>query len=169
MDKKFSIRKLAVGTVSVAIGLSTTGTINSASAVDNNSSEIVENVSNSETSGSTLEQAKEDALKAMMLHSHNIYFWEDFEYNWRNPIKKAKTKEEISSILKSFYVKQGISEIKAEKEKAILEIQKYNYSEHGEETALVSEYKNRINNAHSKNEIDTILQNVKAKLPHELN
>ena len=169
MNKKFSIRKLAVGTVSVAIGLSTTGTINSASAVDNNSSEIVENVSNSETSGSTLEQAKEDALKAMMLHSHNIYFWEDFEYNWRNPIKKAKTKEEISSILKSFYVKQGISEIKAEKEKAILEIQKYNYSEHGEETALVSEYKNRINNAQSKNEIDTILQNFKAKLPNELN
>ena len=168
-NKKFSIRKLAVGTVSVAIGLSTTGTINSASAVDNNSSEIVENVSNSETSGSTLEQAKEDALKAMMLHSHNIYFWEDFEYNWRNPIKKAKTKEEISSILKSFYVKQGISEIKAEKEKAILEIQKYNYSEHGEETALVSEYKNRINNAQSKNEIDTILQNFKAKLPNELN
>ena len=169
MNKKFSIRKLAVGTVSVAIGLSTAGTINSASAIDNNSSEIVGNVSNSETSGSTLEQAKEDALKAMMLHSHNIYFWEDFEYNWRNPIKKAKTKEEISSILKSFYVKQGISEIKAEKEKAILEIQKYNYSEHGEETALVSEYKNRINNAQSKNEIDTILQNFKAKLPNELN
>ena len=168
-NKKFSIRKLAVGTVSVAIGLSTTGTINSASAVDNNSSEIVENVSNSETSGSTLEQAKKDALKAMMLHSHNIYFWEDFEYNWRNPIIKAKTKEEISSILKSFYVKQGISEIKAEKEKAILEIQKYNYSEHGEETALVSEYKNRINNAQTKNEIDTILQNFKAQLPNELN
>ena len=47
MNKKFSIRKLAVGTVSVAIGLSTSGTINSASAVDNNSSEIVGNVSNS--------------------------------------------------------------------------------------------------------------------------
>ena len=168
-NKKFSIRKLAVGTVSVAIGLSTTGTINSASAIDNNSSEIVGNVSNSETSGSTLEQAKEDALKAMMLHSHNIHFWEDFEYNWRNPIKKAKTKEEISSILKSFYVMQGISEINAEKEKAILEIQKYNFSVHGAETALVSEYKSRINNAQTKNEIDTILQNFKAQLPNELN
>ena len=168
-NKKFSIRKLAVGTVSVAIGLSTTGTINSASAVDNNSSEIVGNVSNSETSGSTLEQAKKDALKAMMLHSHNIHFWEDFEYNWRNPIKKAKTKEEISSILKSFYVMQGISEINAEKEKAILEIQKYNFSVHGAETALVSEYKSRINNAQTKNEIDTILQNFKAQLPNELN
>ena len=168
-NKKFSIRKLAVGTASVAIGLSTAGTINSASAIDNNSSEIVGNVSNSETSGSTLEQAKEDALKAMMLHSHNIHFWEDFEYNWRNPIKKAKTKEEISSILKSFYVMQGISEINAEKEKAILEIQKYNFSVHGSETALVSEYKSRINNAQTKNEIDTILQNFKAQLPNELN
>ena len=168
-NKKFSIRKLAVGTASVAIGLSTAGTINSASAIDNNSSEIVGNVSNSETSGSTLEQAKEDALKAMMLHSHNIHFWEDFEYNWRNPIKKAKTKEEISSILKSFYVMQGISEINAEKEKAILEIQKYNFSVHGAETALVSEYKSRINNAQTKNEIDTILQNFKAQLPNELN
>ena len=169
MNKKFSIRKLAVGTASVAIGLSTAGTINSASAIDNNSSEIVGNVSNSETSGSTLEQAKEDALKAMMLHSHNIHFWEDFEYNWRNPIKKAKTKEEISSILKSFYVMQGISEINAKKEKAILEIQKYNFSVHGAETALVSEYKSRINNAQTKNEIDTILQNFKDQLPNELN
>lgn len=69
MNKKFSIRKLAVGTVSVAIGLSTTGTINSASAVDNNLNEIVGNVSNSETSGSTLDQSKEEALTEMILQS----------------------------------------------------------------------------------------------------
>ena len=175
MNKKFSIRKLAVGTVSVAIGLSTTGTINSASAVDNNSSEIVGNVSNSETSGSTLDQSKEEALTEMILQSQKKYpFWEDyrkdFEFNWRNPIKKAKTKEEISSILKSFYVKVlRLSEIEAEKKKAILEIQKYNHSEYGAETTLVSEYKSRINNAQTKNEIDTILQNFKAQLPNELN
>ena len=175
MNKKFSIRKLAIGTVSVAIGLSTTGTINSASAVDNNSSEIVGNVSNSETSGSTLDQSKEEALTEMILQSQKKYpFWEDyrkdFEFNWRNPIKKAKTKEEISSILKSFYVKVlRLSEIEAEKKKAILEIQKYNHSEYGAETTLVSEYKSRINNAQTKNEIDTILQNFKAQLPNELN
>ena len=175
MNKKFSIRKLAIGTVSVAIGLSTTGTINSASAVDNNSSEIVGNVSNSETSGSTLDQSKEEALTEMILQSQKKYpFWEDyrkdFEFNWRNPIKKAKTKEEISSILKSFYVKVlRLSEIEAEKKKAILEIQKYNHSEYGAETTLVSEYKSRINNAQIKNEIDTILQNFKAQLPNELN
>ena len=175
MNKKFSIRKLAVGTVSVAIGLSTTGTINSASAVDNNSSEIVGNVSNSETSGSTLDQSKEEALTEMILQSQKKYpFWEDyrkdFEFNWGNPIKKAKTKEEISSILKSFYVKVlRLSEIEAEKKKAILEIQKYNHSEYGAETTLVSEYKSRINNAQTKNEIDTILQNFKAQLPNELN
>ena len=175
MNKKFSIRKLAVGTVSVAIGLSTTGTINSASAVDNNSSEIVGNVSNSETSGSTLDQSKEEALTEMILQSQKKYpFWEDyrkdFEFNWGNPIKKAKTKEEISSILKSFYVKVlRLSEIEAEKKKAILEIQKYNHSEYGVETTLVSEYKSRINNAQTKNEIDTILQNFKAQLPNELN
>ena len=174
-NKKFSIRKLAVGTVSVAIGLSTTGTINSASAVDNNSSEIVGNVSNSETSGSTLDQSKEEALTEMILQSQKKYpFWEDyrkdFEFNWKNPIKKAKTKEEISSILKSFYVKVlRLSEIEAEKKKAILEIQKYNHSEYGAETTLVSEYKSRINNAQTKNEIDTILQNFKAQLPNELN
>ena len=175
MNKKFSIRKLAVGTVSVAIGLSTTGTINSASAVDNNLNEIVGNVSNSETSGSTLDQSKEEALTEMILQSQKKYpFWEDyrkdFEFNWRNPIKKAKTKEEISSILKSFYVKVlRLSEIEAEKKKAILEIQKYNHSEYGAETTLVSEYKSRINNAQTKNEIDTILQNFKAQLPNELN
>ena len=175
MNKKFSIRKLAIGTVSVAIGLSTTGTINAASAVDNNSSEIVGNVSNSETSGSTLDQSKEEALTEMILQSQKKYpFWEDyrkdFEFNWRNPIKKAKTKEEISSILKSFYVKVlRLSEIEAEKKKAILEIQKYNHSEYGAETTLVSEYKSRINNAQTKNEIDTILQNFKAQLPNELN
>ena len=175
MNKKFSIRKLAIGTVSVAIGLSTTGTINSASAVDNNSSEIVGSVSNSETSGSTLDQSKEEALTEMILQSQKKYpFWEDyrkdFEFNWRNPIKKAKTKEEISSILKSFYVKVlRLSEIEAEKKKAILEIQKYNHSEYGAETTLVSEYKSRINNAQTKNEIDTILQNFKAQLPNELN
>ena len=169
MNKKFSIRKLAVGTASVAIGLSTAGTINSASAIDNNSSEIVGNVSNSETSGLTLEQAKKEALTEMYLNNRSMH-WEEFEFNWENPIKKAKTKEEINSILKSFYIKGlRLSEIEAEKKKAILEIQKYNYSEHGAETALVSEYKSRINNAQTKNEIDTILQNFKAQLPNELN
>ena len=169
MNKKFSIRKLAVGTVSVAIGLSTSGTINSASAVDNNSSEIVGNVSNSEASGTTLEQAKKEALTEMYLNSGNMH-WEEFEFNWRNPIQKAKTKEEINSILKSFYIKGlRLSEIEAGKKKALLEIQKYNYSVHGAETALVSEYKSRINNAQTKNEIDTILQNFKAQLPNELN
>ena len=169
MNKKFSIRKLAVGTVSVAIGLSTAGTINSASAIDNNSSEIVGNVSNSETSGSTLEQAKKEALTEMYLNNRNMH-WEEFEFNWENPIKKAKTKEEINSILKSFYIKGlRLSEIEAGKKKALLEIQKYNFSVHGAETALVSEYKSRINNAQTKNEIDTILQNFKAQLPNELN
>ena len=62
-----------------------------------------------------------------------------------------------------------LSEIEAEKKKAILEIQKYNHSEYGAETTLVSEYKSRINNAQTKNEIDTILQNFKAQLPNELN
>ena len=168
-NKKFSIRKLAVGTASVAIGLSTAGTINSASAIDNNSSEIVGNVSNSETSGLTLEQAKKEALTEMYLNNRNMH-WEEFEFNWENPIKKAKTKEEINSILKSFYIKGlRLSEIEAGKKKALLEIQKYNFSVHGAETALVSEYKSRINNAQTKNEIDTILQNFKAQLPNELN
>ena len=167
-NKKFSIRKLAVGTVSVAIGLSTAGTLSSASAVDNNSSEIVGNVSNSETSGTTLEQAKEEALTEI---GYNLSMpLEAFEFSWRNPIKEAKTKEEISNILKSYYVKVlRLSEIEAEKKRAILKIQKYNFSEHGAETALVSEYKSRINNAQTKNEIDTILQNFKAQLPNELN
>ena len=120
-NKKFSIRKLAVGTASVAIGFSASGTIDSTLANDyTNNYTVSTNTSNSYMYNSnnsninqplspeeyTLKQAKEKALKEIepyfTLYDHSYDFPYKFLesiFEFQNRINNAKSEGEIDSIL----------------------------------------------------------------------
>ena len=123
-NKKFSIRKLAVGTASVAIGFSASGTIDSTLANDyTNNYTVTTNPSNN-----------------YMYNSNN---------NRNHPLSP-----------KEYTLKQA-------KEKASKELQPYfilydrNSDFSHEFIASISEFQNRINNAKSEGEIDSILNEMK--------
>ena len=118
-NKKFSIRKLAVGTASVAIGFSASGTIDSTLANDyTNNYTVSTNTSNSYMYNSnnsninqplspeeyTLKQAKEKAITEV--HNHNSLYrraddWNTIE-NTVSYINKSQSEEEVSSLLQDF-------------------------------------------------------------------
>ena len=120
-NKKFSIRKLAVGTASVAIGFSASGTIDSTLANDyTNNYTVSTNTSNSYMYNSnnsninqplspeeyTLKQAKEKALKEIdpyfTLYDHSYDFPYEFlesVFEFQKRIYNAKSENEINSIL----------------------------------------------------------------------
>ena len=119
-NKKFSIRKLAVGTASVAIGFSASGTIDSTLANDyTNNYTVTTNTSNSYMYNSnnnrnhplspeeyTLKQAKDRALEETQpyftLYDHSdIFPYEFLEsiFKFQNRINNAKSENEINSIL----------------------------------------------------------------------
>ena len=120
-NKKFSIRKLAVGTASVAIGFSASGTIDSTLANDyTNNYTVSTNTSNSYMYNSnnsninqplspeeyTLKQAKEQALKEIdpyfTLYDHSYDFPYEFlesVFEFQKRIYNAKSENEINSIL----------------------------------------------------------------------
>ena len=120
-NKKFSIRKLAVGTASVAIGFSASGTIDSTLANDyTNNYTVSTNTSNSYMYNSnnsninqplspeeyTLKQAKEKALKEIdpyfTLYDHSYDFPYEFLesiFEFQKRIYNAKSENEINSIL----------------------------------------------------------------------
>ena len=118
-NKKFSIRKLAVGTASVAIGFSASGTIDSTLANDytnnytvstNTSNSYIYNSNNSNINQPlspeehTLKQAKEEAITEV--HNHNSLYgrvnnWNTIE-NTVSYINKSQSKEEVSSLLQDF-------------------------------------------------------------------
>ena len=117
-NKKFSIRKLAVGTASVAIGFSASGTIDSTLANDyTNNYTVTTNPSNNYMYNSnnnrnqplspeeyTLKQAKEKAITEV--HNHNSLYrraddWNTIE-NTVSYINKSQSVEEVSSLLQDF-------------------------------------------------------------------
>ena len=129
-NKKFSIRKLAVGTASVAIGFSASGTIDSTLANDYtnnytattnntdtlNNYPVITNPSNNYIYNSnnrnqplspeeyTLKQAKEKAITEV--YNHNSLYrradnWNTIE-NTVSYINKSQSKEEVSSLLQDF-------------------------------------------------------------------
>ena len=129
-NKKFSIRKLAVGTASVAIGFSASGTIDSTLANDytnnytattnttntSNNYTVITNPSNNYMYNSnnrnqplspeeyTLKQAKEKAITEV--YNHNSLYrradnWNTIE-NTVSYINKSQSKEEVSSLLQDF-------------------------------------------------------------------
>ena len=119
-NKKFSIRKLAVGTASVAIGFSASGTIDSTLANDyTNNYTVTTNPSNNYMYNSnndknhplspeeyTLKQAKEKASKEIQpyftLYDHNdnfLYGFIESISEFQNRINNAKSEGEIDSIL----------------------------------------------------------------------
>ena len=119
-NKKFSIRKLAVGTASVAIGFSASGTIDSTLANDytnnytattnttNTSNNYMYNSNNRNQPLSpeeyTLKQAKEKAITEV--YNHNSLYrradnWNTIE-NTVSYINKSQSKEEVSSLLQDF-------------------------------------------------------------------
>ena len=129
-NKKFSIRKLAVGTASVAIGFSASGTIDSTLANDYtnnytvttnntdtlNNYPVITNPSNNYMYNSnnrnqplspeeyTLKQAKEKAITEV--YNHNSLYrradnWNTIE-NTVSYINKSQSKEEVSSLLQDF-------------------------------------------------------------------
>ena len=116
-NKKFSIRKLAVGTASVAIGFSASGTIDSTLANDyTNNYTVTTNPSNNYMYNSnnrnqplspeeyTLKQAKEKAIREV--YNHNSLYrgaddWNTIEKTVSH-INKSQSKEEISSLLQDF-------------------------------------------------------------------
>ena len=117
-NKKFSIRKLAVGTASVAIGFSASGTIDSTLANDyTNNYTVTTNPSNNYMYNSnnnrnqplspeeyTLKQAKEKAITEV--HNHNSLYrraddWNTIE-NTVSYINKSQSEEEVSSLLQDF-------------------------------------------------------------------
>ena len=118
-NKKFSIRKLAVGTASVAIGFSASGTIDSTLANDyTNNYTVSTNTSNSYMYNSnnsninqplspeeyTLKQAKEKAITEV--YNHNSLYnrannWNTIE-NTVSYINKSQSEEEVSSLLQDF-------------------------------------------------------------------
>ena len=129
-NKKFSIRKLAVGTASVAIGFSASGTIDSTLANDytnnytattnttntSNNYTVITNPSNNYMYNSnnrnqplspeeyTLKQAKEKAITEVYNHN-SLYrradYWNTIE-NTVSYINKSQSKEEVSSLLQDF-------------------------------------------------------------------
>ena len=116
-NKKFSIRKLAVGTASVAIGFSASGTIDSTLANDyTNNYTVSTNTSNNYMYNSnnrnqplspeeyTLKQAKEKAITEV--YNHNSLYskannWNTIE-NTVSYINKSQSEEEVSSLLQDF-------------------------------------------------------------------
>ena len=129
-NKKFLIRKLAVGTASVAIGFSASGTIDSTLANDytnnytattnttntSNNYTVITNPSNNYMYNSnnrnqplspeeyTLKQAKEKAITEV--YNHNSLYrradnWNTIE-NTVSYINKSQSKEEVSSLLQDF-------------------------------------------------------------------
>ena len=118
-NKKFSIRKLAVGTASVAIGFSASGTIDSTLANDytnnytvstNTSNNYMYNSNNNTRNqplapeGYTLKQAKEKAITEV--YNHNSLYnrannWNTIE-NTVSYINKSQSEEEVSSLLQDF-------------------------------------------------------------------
>ena len=127
-NKKFSIRKLAVGTASVAIGFSASGTIDSTLANDyTNNYTVNTNTSNNYTVSTntsnnymynsnnnrnhplspeeyTLKQAKEKAITEV--YNHNSLYskannWNTIE-NTVSYINKSQSEEEVSSLLQDF-------------------------------------------------------------------
>ncbi|MDU8069784.1 MAG: YSIRK-type signal peptide-containing protein, partial [Gemella haemolysans] len=116
-NKKFSIRKLAVGTASVAIGFSVSGTIDSTLANDyTNNYTVSTNTSNNYMYNSnnrnqplspeeyTLKQAKEKAITEV--YNHNSLYskannWNTIE-NTVSYINKSQSEEEVSSLLQDF-------------------------------------------------------------------
>ena len=129
-NKKFSIRKLAVGTASVAIGFSASGTIDSTLANDYtnnytattnntdtlNNYPVITNPSNNYMYNSnnrnqplspeeyTLKHAKEKAITEV--YNHNSLYrradnWNTIE-NTVSYINKSQSKEEVSSLLQDF-------------------------------------------------------------------
>ena len=118
-NKKFSIRKLAVGTASVAIGFSASGTIDSTLANDyannytvstNTSNSYLYNSNNSNINQPlspeeyTLKQAKEKAITEV--YNHNSLYnrannWNTIE-NTVSYINKSQSEEEVSSLLQDF-------------------------------------------------------------------
>ena len=133
-NKKFSIRKLAVGTASVAIGFSASGTIDSTLANDyTNNYTVTTNTSNNNT-------VTTNPSNNYMYNSNN---------NRNHPLSP-----------KEYTLKQA-------KEKASKELQPYfilydrNSDFSHEFIASISEFQNRINNAKSEGEIDSILNEMK--------
>ena len=133
-NKKFSIRKLAVGTASVAIGFSASGTIDSTLANDyTNNYTVTTNTSNNNT-------VTTNPSNNYMYYSNN---------NRNHPLSP-----------KEYTLKQA-------KEKASKELQPYfilydrNSDFSHEFIASISEFQNRINNAKSEGEIDSILNEMK--------
>ena len=132
-NKKFSIRKLAVGTASVAIGFSASGTIDSTLANDyTNNYTVTKNTSNNNT---------------VTTNPSNNYM-----YNSNNRNHPLSPEE--------YTLKQA-------KEQASKELEPYFtlYDHNGnfpyEFIASISEFQNRINNAKSEGEIDSILNEMK--------
>jgi len=108
-NKKFSIRKLAVGTSSVAIGFFASGSINSILANDypnnyENTYSLNDNKNNQLSPEEySLKQAKEKALEEIYKYRH-LYIianWNPIEKTMSD-IEKSQSKEEISSLLQEF-------------------------------------------------------------------
>ena len=136
-NKKFSIRKLAVGTASVAIGFSASGTIDSTLANDyTNNYTVTTNSSNTSNNNTVTTNPSNN----YMYNSNN---------NRNHPLSP-----------KEYTLKQA-------KEKASKELQPYfilydrNSDFSHEFIASISEFQNRINNAKSEGEIDSILNEMK--------
>ena len=139
-NKKFSIRKLAVGTASVAIGFSASGTINSTLANDytNNYTATTNTTNTTNTS---------DNYTVTTNPSNN------YMYNSYNNRNHPLSPEEYT--------------LKQAKDRALEEIQPYftlyDHSDNFPYEFLESIFKfqNRINNAKSEGEIDSILNEMK--------
>ena len=119
-NKKFSIRKLAVGTASVAIGFSAYGTIDSTLANDyTNNYTVTTNTSNNYMYNSnnnnnrnqplspeeySLKQAKDNAITEV--HNYNSLYGSTNNWNTIEKtvsyINKSQSEEEISSLLQDF-------------------------------------------------------------------
>ena len=148
-NKKFSIRKLAVGTASVAIGFSASGTINSTLANDyTNNYTATTNTTNTTNTSNTTNTTNTSNNYTVTTNPSNNYMYNS--YNNRN---HPLSPEEYT--------------LKQAKDRALEEIQPYFtlYDHSGnfpyEFLESIFKFQNRINNAKSENEINSILQEMK--------
>ena len=154
-NKKFSIRKLAIGTASVAIGFSASGTIDSTLANDyTNNYTVTTNTTNTSNTSNTTNTSNTSNNYTVTINPSNNYM-----YNSNNNRNQPLSPEEYT--------------LKQAKEKASKELQPYRdlyisgpssvavFGIDYEHTKVLNNYIERINNSKNEYEITQLLQELK--------